>query len=92
MKHHDVQGIQFEGDTLVFNVDGTTYRVALEEVSERLVHANVEQRKTFRVSPSGYGIHWPAVDEDLSVDGLIRTARAKQSAAENAAILRETHE
>jgi len=23
------------------------------------------------VSPSGYGIHWPELDEDLSVDGLI---------------------
>jgi hypothetical protein len=30
-----------------------------------------EERNNFEVSPSGYGIHWPLIDEDLSIDGLI---------------------
>ncbi len=25
----------------------------------------------FEVSPAGYGIHWPEIDEDLSIDALI---------------------
>jgi hypothetical protein len=29
----------------------------------------------FEVSPSGYGIHWPELDEDLSIDGMIKTQR-----------------
>ena len=27
-------------------------------------------RERIEVSPSGYGLHWPEVDEDLSIDGL----------------------
>ena len=39
--------------------------------SQRLAAATPEQRENLVVSPSGYGIHWPDVDEDLSIDGLI---------------------
>ena len=28
----------------------------------------------FEISPSGYGIHWPLIDEHLSVEGLLRGA------------------
>ena len=37
----------------------------------RLAAATQEQRENLVVSPSGYGIHWPELDENLSVDGLI---------------------
>ena len=30
------------------------------------------QRSTAELSPGGYGIHWPLLDEDLSVGGLLR--------------------
>jgi hypothetical protein len=33
-------------------------------------------RENFEISPSGYGIHWPDVDEDLSIDGLIGVTHA----------------
>jgi hypothetical protein len=29
-------------------------------------------RDTIEVSPAGYGLHWPLVDEDLSIDGILR--------------------
>ena len=29
------------------------------------------ERATFEISPSGYGIHWPLLDEDISIDGLL---------------------
>jgi hypothetical protein len=25
----------------------------------------------FEISPSGYGVHWPGLDEDLSVQGFL---------------------
>ncbi|MBN2510631.1 MAG: DUF2442 domain-containing protein [Spirochaetales bacterium] len=25
----------------------------------------------FKISPSGYGIYWPLIDEDVSIDSLI---------------------
>jgi len=30
------------------------------------------------ISPSGYGIHWPLLDEDLSVDGLLGIIHAPE--------------
>nr|WP_253276482.1 DUF2442 domain-containing protein [Synechococcus sp. PCC 6312] len=29
----------------------------------------------YQVSPAGYGIHWPLIDEDLSINGLLRIAQ-----------------
>lgn len=33
----------------------------------RLANATVKQLTNFKVSPGGYGIHWPDLDEDISV-------------------------
>ncbi len=38
----------------------------------RLLHANSAQRQRFELLGDGEGIHWPDVDEDLSVAGLLR--------------------
>lgn len=36
----------------------------------RLAAATVEQRSNIELSPMG--IHWPEIDEDLSINGLVR--------------------
>ncbi|MBI3853398.1 MAG: DUF2442 domain-containing protein [Verrucomicrobia bacterium] len=73
-KFHNVESVGFDGGSLVLRVDGKVFRVAVAAVSERLTHANEAARRNYRISPSGYGIHWLELDEDLSVDGLIRVA------------------
>ena len=70
-KKHDVQGITFSGTTMLLRVDGKEYRIDVTKESGRLAKATQKQRENFEVSPAGYGIHWPDVDEDLSIDGLI---------------------
>lgn len=40
----------------------------------RLLHATTEQRQNFELLGEGEGIHWPDIDEDLSVAGLLRGA------------------
>ncbi len=37
----------------------------------RLWKANPEQRKKYELTGDGYGIHWPEIDEDLSVKGFL---------------------
>jgi hypothetical protein len=74
MKFHNVQNIDFEGPDMVLTVDDRVHRVDLAKISQRLAQADMEARRSYSVSPSGYGIHWPAVDEDLTVDGLIAAA------------------
>ena len=73
-KFHNVESVGFEGDSLVLRVDDQEFRVRVNTVSERLTQASAAVRRNYRISPSGYGIHWPELDEDLSVDGLIRVA------------------
>jgi hypothetical protein len=75
-KAHKVENIRFSGTTLTLTVDGRQFRVDIARQSERLARATQQQRENFVVSSSGYGIHWPDVDEDLSVDGLIGVVHA----------------
>jgi len=56
---------------MFLRVDGKQYEIDLAKQSERLANATQRQRENLEVPPSGYGIHWPDVDEDLSIDGLI---------------------
>ena len=70
-KAHDVQCVRLSGTAMFLRVDGKQYQVELASQSERLANATQKQRENFEVSPTGYGIHWPDVDEDLSIDGLI---------------------
>lgn len=37
----------------------------------RLSKATREQLENYEISPAGIGIHWPEIDEDLSVAGLL---------------------
>ena len=83
-KAHKVETIRLSGTTLTLTVDGNQYRVDLAGQSERLARATQQQRENFELSPSGYGIHWPDVDEDLSIDGLIGARHASPAFAETA--------
>jgi hypothetical protein len=42
----------------------------------KLLHATAEQRSNFELLGDGEGIHWPDIDEDLSIEGLLRGTRA----------------
>ena len=50
--------------------DGRTISVPLAW-SWRLAEATVEQREEFRLIAGGQGIHWPTIDEDISVWGML---------------------
>ena len=39
----------------------------------RLIDATDEQRRKWRIIGRGHGIHWPEVDEDISIASLLRT-------------------
>lgn len=60
--------------------DGRTLSVPLAWYP-RLLRGTPEQRGNWRVAGGGYGIHWPELDEDLSVEGLLRGAPAPRASA-----------
>ena len=68
---HEVKTKGVNGTTLDLVVDGRMHRIDLARQSEKLASATPEQLGDFTVSPSGYGIHWPQLDEDLAIDPMI---------------------
>lgn len=70
-KHHVIEKVSFERDKLVLDVDGQVHTFNLSKISRRLANASSVDRERFEISASGYGIHWPLIDEDLSVDVLL---------------------
>jgi hypothetical protein len=40
----------------------------------RLAAASAEQRRAWEPAAAGHGVRWPQIDEDLSVEGLLRAA------------------
>jgi hypothetical protein len=78
-QHHTVQNLAFEASWLILTVDGQTIRVPIEQASSRLAQASATEQQAYQVSPSGYGIHWPMIDEDLSIDGLLKLAQEQRA-------------
>ena len=70
-RYHHVESVHIEKGILSLIVDGNIIQRNLKELSPLLARANEEEQKEFEVSPSGYGIHWPLIDEDISIDGLL---------------------
>ncbi|MEI6822943.1 MAG: DUF2442 domain-containing protein [Bacteroidota bacterium] len=71
-KLHNISEVNFENDFIVIKVDGHIYKYKLAELSKKLALATDEEKREYQISPSGYGIHWPKIDEDISIEGLIR--------------------
>lgn len=74
VRAHDVKSVSWLGATLILRVDGGRYQVDITRHSRRLADASPQQRERFEVSPSGYGLRWPDLDEDLSVPALLRAS------------------
>ena len=71
---HNIETISFELDLICLKVDGHVIKLPLSKVSKKLESASDIQRNLYTISPSGYGIHWPLIDEDLSVDSLLKNS------------------
>lgn len=71
---HKLQDIAFNKNFIELQIDGKRVKILLDKISSKLLSANDLQRNLFKISPSGYGIHWPLIDEDLSVDALLKVA------------------
>jgi hypothetical protein len=51
-------------------VDGRTVVVPIAWYP-RLIHGTREERNNYRLIGKGVGIHWPDLDEDISIEGLL---------------------
>jgi hypothetical protein len=64
-------GVAVSADTLTVELaDGRTIAAPLAWYP-RLAHGTAAERKSWRLIAGGRGIHWPALDEDISVANLL---------------------
>ena len=47
----------------------------------RLAHGTDQERANFQISGAGYGIHWPDLDEDIGVEGILLGKKSTESRA-----------
>ena len=64
-----------ENDLIVSLADGRSLSVPIAWYP-RLANATPEQRQNWKILGPGVGFHWPDVDEDLSVEGMLLGAPA----------------
>jgi hypothetical protein len=77
-------GVKVSDDSLSAELtDGRTIIVPLAWYP-RLLHATPSERNSWRLIGGGRGIHWPEVDEDISVANLL----AGQSSGESQSSLK----
>jgi hypothetical protein len=65
------ENVKVTADTLLVELsDGRTITAPLAWFP-RLLHGTVRERNRWRFIGRGEGIHWPDLDEDISVEGLV---------------------
>ena len=64
--------IEATADALILVLHNRRMSIPWDRCSPRLAAAKPVDRLHCELSPGGYGIHWPVIDEDLSVGGLVR--------------------
>ena len=75
------QAVHVSEDTLTVDLsDGRTISVPLGWFP-RLEHGRPEERANWRLIGKGHGIHWPDLDEDISVEGLLAGKPSGESQA-----------
>jgi len=69
------RAVEFTASELVITLmDGRKIATPLDWYP-RMQHASPAQRQNYEIMPMG--IHWPDIDEDLSVAGMLKGQRAK---------------
>lgn len=68
------KSIEVTPEALIVVTESKVVSIPWTKCSGRLAHASPLERSHAELSPSGYGIHWPLIDEDLAVGPLIESA------------------
>lgn len=73
-----IKAVSVTEELITFHlVDGRVVSVPLAW-SWRLSDATPAQRNHFEIIGDGHGVHWPDVDEDLSVEGMFHGVPARR--------------
>lgn len=70
-KNVEALDVRFSDDSIAVDLsDGRSISAPLAWYP-RLFHGTTKERNNWRLIGNGFGIHWPDLDEDLSVESII---------------------
>ena len=73
--------VSLSDDTLAVDLeDGRTISVPVSWYP-RLAHGTPDEKAHFETSGGGFGIYWPELDEDISVEGMLLGRKSTESPA-----------
>jgi hypothetical protein len=73
------ESVRFSEDSMTVSLDdGRALSVPLAWYP-RLLHGTIPEREKLELIGDGEGIHWPDLDEDISVEGLLAGKRSAES-------------
>src|SRR3989304_6802660 len=74
-----IVGVAVTDDTLAVDLeDGRTISVPIGWYP-RLAHGLPAERANIQISGAGYGLHWPDLDEDIGIEGLLLGKRSTEN-------------
>ena len=76
--YHEIKNLDLSGEYMTLTIDGDEQKFRIKDISPILDKASEPERNTFEVSLSGYGIHWPLLDEDIAIDGLLGIVHTRE--------------
>ena len=84
--------VEITDDTLTVDLeDGRTISVPIGWFP-RLAYGSPEERANFQISGVGRGIHWPELDEDIGIEGLLLGKKSNESPASFKKWLSQRHQ
>lgn len=73
------ESVRFSEDSMIVSLDdGRSISVPLAWYP-RLLHGTLQEREEYELIGEGVGLHWPRLDEDISVEGLLAGRRSAES-------------
>ena len=75
------ESVQFSEDSMTVHLDdGRALSIPIAWYP-RLLDGSKQERENYELIGDGEGIHWPKLDEDISVEGLLAGKRSAESDA-----------
>jgi hypothetical protein len=76
--YHHIKNLHFSGEYMILTIDGNEKKFRIKGISSSLEKASHNEKNAYEISPSGYGVHWPLIDEDISIDGLLGIVHTRE--------------
>ena len=74
-----VTGVSVTDDTLSVDLeDGRSVSVPIGWYP-RLAYGTADERSNVQIAGAGFGLHWPDLDEDIGIEGILLGKRSAES-------------